>query len=146
MSARPWYREAWPWLLMSGPAAVIVAGAITTWIAFASADGLVAEDYYKQGLGINRVLAREESARKQGITASVALSKDRLSVRLSGAAPEALFVHLAHATRAGHDQRLRLTPAGGGRYDAALPPLPAGRWRIVIEDPRGGWRVVKEVS
>ena len=36
---QPWYRERWPWILMSGPAAVIVAGAITTWIAFASADG-----------------------------------------------------------------------------------------------------------
>ena len=48
MSVRPWYREPWPWLLMAGPATVLVAGAATTWIAFASADGLVAEDYYKQ--------------------------------------------------------------------------------------------------
>ncbi|HSC95836.1 MAG TPA: FixH family protein, partial [Burkholderiales bacterium] len=43
---KPWYRERWPWLLMAGPAAVLVAGAATIWIAFASADGLVAEDYY----------------------------------------------------------------------------------------------------
>ena len=49
MSA-PWYRQLWPWLLISGPAAVLIAGAVTTWIAFASADGLVAEDYYKQGM------------------------------------------------------------------------------------------------
>jgi hypothetical protein len=41
---KPWYRERWPWLLMSGPAAVLLAGAVTTWIAFASADGLEAED------------------------------------------------------------------------------------------------------
>ena len=26
---KPWYREPWPWLLMSGPAAVLVAGAAT---------------------------------------------------------------------------------------------------------------------
>ena len=67
---QPWYRSPWPWLLMSGPAVVLVAGAITTWIAFASADGLVAEDYYKQGLGINKVLAREEAARSRGLLAS----------------------------------------------------------------------------
>ena len=144
--SKPWFREPWPWLLMSGPAAVLVAGAITTWIAFASADGLVAEDYYKQGLAINKRLAREEVAGKLGISASVSVEKDVIRVRLSGAAPEALFVHFAHATRAGHDQRLRLAPAGAGIYEAALPPLAAGRWRIVIEDPRGTWRIIKEVS
>ena len=143
MSPTPWYREPWPWLLMSGPAAVLVAGAVTTWIAFASADGLVVDDYYKQGLSINKRLAREEAARKQGISAAVSLQKDVLRVRLSGAAPEALFVHLVHATRAGHDQRLRLAPAGGA-YEAALPPLAPGRWTMVIEDPRGSWRIVKE--
>jgi len=131
---------------MSGPAAVLVAGAVTTWIAFASADGLVAEDYYKQGLAINKRLAREEAARVNGISAAVSLEKDVLRVTLIGAAPEALFVHLAHATRAGHDQRLRLAPAGAGAYEASLPPLAAGRWRIVIEDPRGSWRITKETS
>jgi hypothetical protein len=141
----PWYRNRWPWLLMAGPAVVLVAGAATTWIAFASADGLVAEDYYKQGLGINRRLAREDAARALGISARVDLDGS-LKVFLNGAAPEALFVHLAHATRAGHDVRLRLAPVRPGIYQAALPELPAGRWRIVIEDPRGAWRVLAEAS
>ena len=59
----PWYRERWPWILMSGPAIVIVAGVITTWIAFATSDGLVADDYYKRGLEVNAVLKREQEAR-----------------------------------------------------------------------------------
>ena len=139
---RPWYRHLWPWLLLSGPAAVLVAGAVTAWIAFASADGLVAEDYYKRGMAINKVLAREERARALGISPEVNFSGSKISVELRGATPEALFVHLAHATRAGHDQRLRLAPARPGLYEAELPRLPAGRWRIVIEDPRGTWRVV----
>ena len=135
----PWYRQRWPWLIMAGPLAVLIAGAVTTWIAFASADGLVAEDYYKQGMGINRRLAREEAARVQGISAQVELSS-QIAVTLRGAAPEALFVHLVHATRAGHDVRLRLVPSGG-KYVAELPPLAPGRWRIVIEDPRGAWLI-----
>lgn len=146
MNCKPWYREPWPWLLMSGPAAVVVAGAVTTWIAFASADGLVAEDYYKQGLAINKRLAREDAARANGISASVSLEKDVLRVKLSGAAPDVLFVHLAHATRAGHDQRLRLTPGADGAYETGLPALAPGRWRAVIEDSRGSWRIVKELS
>ena len=147
MSAAPWYRHRWPWLLMSGPALVLVAGAITTWIAFASADGLVADDYYRQGMAINKVLAREEAARKLGVSLELEISPQMLRVKLHGQSPEALFVHLAHATRAGHDERLRLASgAAPGVYEAELPPLPAGRWRLVIEDPRGVWRIVKETS
>jgi uncharacterized protein len=145
-AVKPWYRHAWPWLLMAGPAAVLVAGAVTTWIAFASADGLVAEDYYKQGLGINRRLAREDAAQKLGVAAAIRMDASRVRVELKGATPEALFVHLAHATRAGHDVRLRLTPGPDGVYSAELPPLPAGRWRAAIEDPRGAWRILKELS
>ena len=58
----PWYREPWPWIIMAGPAVVVVAGVVTAWIAFSGADGLVADDYYKQGLAINKVLAREQRA------------------------------------------------------------------------------------
>lgn len=142
----PWYREAWPWLLMAGPAAVLVAGAATTWIAFASADGLVAEDYYKQGMGINRRLAREQAAQQRGISAAIRLAPASIRLELRGDAPAALFVQLAHATRAGHDVRLRLVPGADGVYAGELPPLPAGRWRAVIEDARGTWRLVQELS
>jgi hypothetical protein len=144
MTALPWYRHRWPWILMAGPAAVVVAGAWTIWIAFASADGLVAEDYYKQGLAINKVIAREEAAKRLGVEADVLLLPEKIIVQLRGERPAALFVHLAHGTRAGHDQRLRLAPAAHGTYEAALSGLPAGRWRIAIEDPQSRWRLVKE--
>jgi hypothetical protein len=73
------------------------------------------------------------------------LSPGKIRVDLKGAEPQALFVHLAHGTRAGFDQRLRLARAAGGAYEAELPPLPAGRWRIAIEDPQGRWRIAKEL-
>jgi hypothetical protein len=145
MSApQAWYREPWPWILMSGPVTVIIAGVATTWIAFASADGLVADDYYKKGLGINKRLAREESAARLGLQADVTRSAGEVAVRLQGAAPEAVFLHLAHATRAGHDVRLRLARGADGRYAAPLAPLAPGHWRVVLEDPRGEWRLVQD--
>jgi hypothetical protein len=123
---RPWYREPWPWILMSGPAAVLLAGSATMWIAFASADGLVADDYYKQGLAINKRLAKEDEAGRRGISAEVSLRPGRLRIELKGDAPPALFVQLAHATRAGQDQRLRLAPVAPGAYEAELGDLPHG--------------------
>jgi hypothetical protein len=140
---QPWYKQAWPWIVMAPPAAAVLAGIATAWIAVASADGLVAEDYYKQGLAINQVIAREERARQLGIAAQLEVRDGRISVRLQGAQPEALFVHLVHRTRAGFDQRLRLAPAGS-RYEAEVEPLARGAWRAFIEDPRGDWRIVKE--
>jgi hypothetical protein len=146
MNPPAWYRHRWPWLLISGPAAVLLAGAVTTWIAFASADALVAEDYYKQGMGINKRLEREDTARRLGVAAQISFKDEVLRVELQGQAPPALFVHLAHATRGGHDVRLRLAPVSPGVYEAALPALPPGRWRVGIEDPQGAWRIVKEAS
>jgi uncharacterized protein len=140
----PWYRERWPWILMSGPAAVLVAGAATMWIAFASADGLVADDYYKRGLAINQDLKRDQKAAQRGIAADVTLDSGMLRVRLSGTAPDAIFAQLAHATRAGYDQRLRLARIAQGVYETQMPALPAGRWRLILEDPRREWRLVKE--
>jgi hypothetical protein len=145
MAAKPWYREPWPWLLMAGPAAVVVAGAVTTWLAFATADGLVADDYYKRGLAINRELERDRAAAARGIAADVEARGGVLRVRLRGAEPEVLFARLVHATRAGHDQRLRLTLGDGSTYATELPELAPGRWSIILEDARGEWRVVKEV-
>lgn len=140
----PWYKEPWPWLLMAGPAAVVVASAITVWLAVSSSDGLVADDYYKRGLGINQVLRRDQQAVKSGIEARVEHGSGRLRVYLSGAQPEALLAQLTHSTRAGHDRRLQLVRAAPGVYEARLPDLPAGRWRLVLEDPLREWRIVKD--
>ena len=143
---KAWYKEPWPWILMSGPAAVLVAGAFTMWLAYSGADGLVADDYYKRGLAINKVLAKEDEARRRGLVVFLSMEKSRIHVDLKGDAPPALFVQLAHATRAGFDQRLRLAPVSAGAYEAALPELPRGRWHVIIEDPRGAWRIARDAS
>lgn len=142
--ARPWYREPWPWILMAGPAAVLVAAAVTIWLAISSADGLVADDYYKRGLAINQDLTRDQQAMRRGIEARVSLESSLLRVTLAGASPEAIFAQLVHATRAGYDQRLRLARTAQGVYESELQPLPRGRWRLILQDPRGEWRIVTE--
>ena len=140
---KPWYREPWPWIVMAPPAAAVLAGIATLWIAVVSSDGLVAEDYYKQGLGINKVIAREVRASELGISAALEVDGGRIRVRLEGASPQALFVHLAHRTRSGFDQRLRLARVAD-RYEAELAPLAPGGWRVWIEDPQGSWRISRE--
>src|SRR5574340_668345 len=71
--SKPWYREPWPWFLMSLPAVAVAAGLTTAWIAFKTADGLVVGDYYKEGLAINQTLERDDAARAGGMDDTLAL-------------------------------------------------------------------------
>jgi uncharacterized protein len=57
LQARPWWRFGHVWLVVLGPAVVVVAGIVTFVLAARGADPLVATDYYRQGLEINKTLA-----------------------------------------------------------------------------------------
>ncbi|MBI5277181.1 MAG: FixH family protein [Burkholderiales bacterium] len=59
---KPWWKFGHVWLLIAGPAAVIVAGAATVVLAVSSPDPLVAEDYYRRGVEINKTLAARDKA------------------------------------------------------------------------------------
>ncbi len=57
----PWWSHGYVWLVISGPAAVIVAGFVTVWLAVRTPDPVVDEHYYRRGLEINKTLAAEKS-------------------------------------------------------------------------------------
>ena len=141
--AEPWYRDRWPWLIMSVPAISAVLGIAMLMLAMGSYDGLVAEDYYKQGLAINEVLDKEAHAARLGVQADMKIVGERLTVVLRGgqANPGALILRLAHPTRANEDLKLRLRMSGVQTYEAAWPQLGEGRWRVILEDEAGTWRV-----
>ena len=144
-SPTPWYKERWTWLLMLMPATAVVAGFITLWLAIKSFDGLVADDYYKQGLAINQTLARASAAQEMGLAAKVRFSADNLSVVLSARPgvdlPARLNATLAHPTRGGLDQQIVLE-GKDGVYVAAIPlPLSAAHWKVLLEDESRSWRL-----
>ena len=142
--AKPWYREPWPWLLMAGPVAVVFAGIATTVLAVTSFDGLVADDYYKQGLGINRVIARDEKARAMGLDAAVQFNPDRTRVRVvlnAAARPAAIRLALVHPTRPDADQAMSLPVRGDGTYEGAIKPPRGSTIQVRLEDGGGRWRL-----
>lgn len=57
--AKPWWKFGHVWLLISGPLAVILAGVVTVWLAITRPDPVVAEDYYRRGIEINKTLGTE---------------------------------------------------------------------------------------
>jgi hypothetical protein len=146
---QPWYREPWPWLLMAGPATVVLAGAITTYLAVATSDGLVADDYYKRGLAINQTLSRDAAARERNYRAQVTFAPGygRVFISLSGGGPvpAALVLRLSHPARPALDRLLTLPLDEHRKYTSAFPPLTPGRWRVTLEDTGRQWRLIGDI-
>lgn len=143
---QPWYREPWPWILMILPLTAVVAGFITAWYAVVSSDGLVADDYYKEGMTINRTLHRDTAAAAMALGATLRTSADArtLHVTLTGklsTLPNTLRLSVLHPTQPGRDHVTTLQAAGSGNYRSAMPKLESGRWRLVLEPPQREWRL-----
>jgi len=143
-AAHPWYRDRWPWLLMAGPIIVVLAGFATAWLAWSTDDGVVADDYYKRGLVINRELERTGRGEMLRLSAVLALAPDgAVRLELSGAdgmaVPPAVRARFANATRAGFDRTATLSRMADGTYSGRIVPLPPGRWLVAVETD--AWRL-----
>lgn len=144
-SSTPWYKERWPWLLMVPPLVAIVVGFYTLKLAIQSWDGLVSDDYYKEGLTIQKRIDRTAKAAELGLAAWVHWQEGRLTLwfdrdRLRTTLPHLITVRFVHPTQNGKDQQLNLV-LDDGRYWAPLPLPTMGRWHIVIEDESRQWRL-----
>ncbi len=147
--AERWHQEPLAWLVFGLPATVVVASFITLGIAIKSADSLVVDDYYAQGLEINKVLAREDYAKAAGLAFSPELSSDgaltlRFTAHSDFSYPDQIELHLNHATQDDIDRTLALTHAGNGVYVGHVDPLQQGPW--YVDASTAQWRVVKRVT
>jgi hypothetical protein len=140
----PWYKERWPWLLMIPPAVAIIAGTFTLVLAVRSWDGLVSDDYYKEGLAIQRRIDRTARAAELGLKARVVLREGRITIWFEPGhkipLPPLITVRLIHPTQKGKDQQRNLV-VDQARYWAPLELPNAGKWHIEIEDESRQWRL-----
>lgn len=145
-AGRPWYAQLWPWLLMLGPVAVILAGIHTTWLAFSRQDAMVVDDYYKQGKAINQDLRRDRAATALGLSfhgrydAAAGKLHGRMlgfGVPISGK----ISIRLTHATQPEKDLKLDAQVDSAGEFSTGLPMLERGRWQVMVESERRDWRL-----
>lgn len=150
LPSSPWYRQRWPWLLIAGPAVVVVAGFFTLYLAISTDDGVIADDYYKRGLLINKELLRSQRAESLGLSAVVHVTptgavRVELAAGADAVLPDTVTLNLVHPTRSGRDHSVVLTHGPGNVYVGDLGPYPAGRWLVSLETPQ--WRLpATEVS
>ncbi|MCY4220780.1 MAG: FixH family protein [Thiotrichales bacterium] len=134
------------WMVFAIPATAVLAGAVMLILANATWDGLVADDYYRRGMEINRSLARDAEATRLGLEAVVSFPKPgvvetRLTTGADAAmaAGDRLDLRFAHAARAGADVIIPMIRDPAGAWRGTLPPLPPGKWYVELGNDR--WRL-----
>lgn len=148
--AQPWYTYKILWLVIAIPAASVFAGMFMIYLAVNTDDGLVVDDYYKEGMAINQSLLRDRTAAELGLSAQLSMEEAGDTVRLSfnkGALanyPDQLTLHFQHATYAGNDQVLALVKAPENQYIGYLKQaIKEGVWHIMLSTEQ--WRLVERV-
>lgn len=148
----PWYKQFWPWFLISFPAIAVIAGIATIIIAVKSDDGLVNDDYYKAGLAINQTLERKQKAHELNLNASINWDKltQTITLKLTGKMselPPRLNMQLAHATLANHDQAVTLFLSPDRKsYTGRIKTIKTGNWIIILEPEEKNWRISGRVT
>lgn len=143
---KPWYKQFWPWFLISLPLAVVIASFVTLNMAIQSDDGLVSDDYYKEGLAIYKNADSTAKAKGLGIAADLDYDSDTGAVTLQFNKPlptgsGMLSLQATHPTRPDHDQSISLTPSGDSRYAGRLEPLGPANWKLELHPTDRSWRI-----
>ncbi len=141
----PWWRIPMVWLIIVLPMSAVVGSLTTWWIASQKFDGLVSEEYYKEGMAIHQVFERDAQARAMHLSARIQASGDRLALHLESAGTPVfareLKLSIVHPTQSGQDHELTLQADADGVYTATLPPLREARRTLVLEPADRAWRL-----
>ncbi|QNA89496.1 cytochrome oxidase assembly protein [Massilia sp. Dwa41.01b] len=144
----PRYRHRWPWFIMLGPVAVMLATAVTVSLALRQPEAMVVDDYYKQGKAINQDLRRDRvaTALQLAFDARFDAAAGTLEGRLASFGRPMLApfrLQLAHPTQPRKDIALQVVPGPDGRFLVRLPGLAPTHWQVVAEGEGRGWRLAR---
>lgn len=140
----PWYRQFWPWFLIALPGSIVIASFYMLYLATSHADDLVVDDYYKEGLAINRQLEMQQQASALSLRASLTIGSGQVTLHLQGQpAGDTLDLLLSHPMEADRDQPLQLNRVAPGIYVGSLsrPAAERWHWRLSGESAGRAWRL-----
>jgi len=145
----PWYKQFWPWFLISLPASVVIASIITIILAVSKPYAVVVDDYYKEGLAINRDLSRQQLAETLDIKAKLQFNDGQLRLQLKipdSLTADTLLLRFTHPTLSNRDQQIMLTLMAPGVYQADIQPLSKGFWNVSLLSTTSNWEIRERIS
>ena len=143
---KPWHQHPLVWMMIAIPMSAVFMGVIMIWLAVDTDDGLVADDYYKQGLEINRVIVRDKKAAELGLSAVIEFdNKDQvINLKFNKGAlasyPKTMQLRFQHATRADSDVAVVMNHGINNQYIGNIKELlTEGIWYFELVDD--DWKI-----
>ena len=65
---RPWWKEPYVWMVISGPASAVLAFVVTAIYIMQGPDALVSENYYREGLAMSQELKTAQPSMQPALT------------------------------------------------------------------------------
>jgi hypothetical protein len=150
-----WYKEPWMLLVLGGPVIVVIAATITGVIAWQGEDKVIAKDYYKQGLNINKDILRDDKASEYKMLANAQFDRasGKVLLQLEGKTvlpASILFSTASNSTASTYEliQKVKLQQVQPNIYEGKLnitstsETLNATIWHVQIE--ADDWRLTAD--
>lgn len=147
----PWYYNPMMLLVVGIPLLSVVVSFSFLTIALKTFDGVVVDDYYRQGKEINRLLQRDENARLIGLRAEVSFKNSAVLVNLQSNDtqqwPSEINLGILHPTQDGYDISVSLRTTSTDpqlegtthQYLGYAPEFQKGEW--ILQLSTSEWRL-----
>ena len=137
-NVRIWYKEPWPWFIITILVVSFGWGLFQLSVAFNHADDVVIDDYYIEGKMVNLSLRRDEQAKLKQISAELTFDNEtgELLVDLSGKLtkwPKQLKLSFLSATIKDNDMVIVLNKIPAGHYSGFIDHSLSGSYYVQLE-------------
>ncbi len=147
MNPTPWYKQFWPWFVISIPLSSMFVAVIQISYALNSPNDMVIDNYYKEGLGINTVLDKRNLATELKISASIIVDNTTGEVLLTGenTQEEWLTLNFYNSAISKKDFTIKLTRIADNQYRGNLDKSISGIWNLYLESAIG-WQISSRLN
>ena len=139
----PWYKEPWPFILISITGLGVVAGSTLAYIGLSNPPEIVSGQFDSLGKFLTEDTSRAAEARALGLSGRLGVDGDAIKLSLSAgdlaSLPGELMVQFQHPATSDGDSVALLVHEGGGSYRGVTSEAPHQRARILVTDLAQSW-------
>ncbi|MFC3151146.1 FixH family protein [Litoribrevibacter euphylliae] len=142
------WNQPWLWITLTPLILSVVLGLTMLNISFQIQDGLVTDEYSKEGLTINERIEKEEHAKNLSTQANISVDKasGEMTVLFDSELeqlPNNLLLELIHPIIKDKDQKVVLTHQGNGRYAGQVADDMDGKRYVRLQELQNSSWVLK---